>query len=80
MLDKSPEWKYENEYRIVKAGYHGCKEIASESIIEIIFGCRTSKEDKSTIAGLASSLGYSQMQFSEAREKRSEYGLDIIKR
>lgn len=76
---KSPEWKYENEYRIVKAGYHGCKEIASESIIEIIFGCRTSIEDKNTIIELASSLGYTRIQFSEAREKRSEYGLDIIK-
>lgn len=76
---KSPEWKYENEYRIVKAGYHGCKEIASESIMEIIFGCRTPKEDINTIKELASTLGYTQIQFSQAREKRNAYGLDIIR-
>lgn len=42
---KSPEWKYEDEYRIIKTDHQGLWEIKPESLVEIIFGCRTSEEN-----------------------------------
>lgn len=74
---KSPEWKYEEEYRIIKPNHQGLWEIKSDCLVEIIFGCRTSEKDKNEIKKLAASSGFVNVKFSEARMKRDSYGLEI---
>lgn len=74
---KSPDWKYEDEYRIIKTDHQGLWKIKPECLVEIIFGCRTSEEDKKEIKKLAASSGFTNVKFLEARMKRDSYGLEI---
>ena len=46
---KSPDWEYEDEYRIIKTDYQGLWEIKPDCLTEIIWGCRISEEDKNEI-------------------------------
>lgn len=74
---KSPDWSYEDEYRIIKTDHQGLWEIKPDCLVEIIFGCRTSEEDKNEIKNLATASGFTNVKFSEARMKRDSYGLEI---
>lgn len=74
---KSSEWKYEDEYRIIKTDHQGLWEIKPDCLVEIIFGCRTSEENKNEIKKLAASSGFTNVKFSEARMKKDSYGLEI---
>lgn len=74
---KSPEWKYEDEYRIIKTDYQGLWEIKPECLVEIIFGCRTCEEDKNEIKKLAALSGFTNVRFAEAKIKGDSYGLEI---
>lgn len=74
---KSPEWKYEDEYRIIKTDHQGLWKIKPDCLVEIIFGCRTSEEDKNEIKMIAATSGFTNVKFSEARMKRDSYGLEI---
>ena len=74
---KSPDWKYEDEYRIIKTDHQGLWEIKPDCLVEIIFGCRTSEEDIKEIKKLAASSGFTNVKFSEAKMKRDSYGLEI---
>jgi len=74
---KSPDWRYEDEYRIIKTDHQGLWEIKPDCLVEIIFGCRTSEEDKNEIKNLATASGFTNVKFSEARMKRDSYGLEI---
>lgn len=76
---KSPDWEYEDEYRIIKTDHQGLWEIKQDCLIEIIFGCRTSEKDKESIMSLASSSGFKNITYLEAKEKKDSYGLDIAK-
>lgn len=75
---KSPDWEYEDEYRIIKTDHQGLWKIKQECLVEIIFGCRTSDEDKESIKSLASSSGFKNITYFEAIEKKGSYGLDIV--
>jgi hypothetical protein len=74
---KSPDWEYEDEYRVIKTDHQGLWKIKQDCLVEIIFGCRTSKEDKESIKSLASTSGFTNITYFEAREKKDSYGLDI---
>ena len=75
---KSPDWQYEDEYRIIKTDHQGLWEIKQECLVEIIFGCRTSEEDKESIMSLASSSGFKNILYFEAKKKKDSYGLEIV--
>lgn len=75
---KSPEWKYEDEYRIIKTDYQGLWEIKPHCLERIIWGCRTSDADKESIKRLATFSGFMNAKFSVARMKTDSYGLEII--
>ncbi len=74
---KSPDWEYEEEFRIIKTDHQGLWKIKPECLVEIIFGCRTSEEDKNEIKELAAASGFKNVRFAEARMKRDSYGLEI---
>ena len=74
---KSPDWEYEDEYRIIKTDHQGLWEIKQNCLVGIIFGCRTSEEDKESIKRLASTSGFTNIIYFEAKMKKGSYGLDI---
>lgn len=76
---KSPDWMYEDEYRIIKTDHQGLWNIKQDCLVEIIFGCRTSEKDKESIISLANSSGFTGITYFEAREKKDSYGLNICK-
>ena len=73
---KSSEWRYEKEHRTIKVNEHGLAEIKKEALVEIIFGCRTSKSDKARIRNLSIKNGFN-VSFLEAETNPEAYKLDI---
>jgi len=52
-LSKSPDWSYEKEWRILKADAESATYSFSEdALTAIIFGCKTTKEDKELIRAI----------------------------
>ena len=56
---------------------HGLHVIKKDVLVNIIFGCRTSEEDKTRIRDLANSNGFNCVSFSEAKVNPEAYKLDI---
>ena len=48
LLTKSEDWKYEKEWRIIKADGEGLNDYPGE-LVEVIFGLRTTEEDQEMI-------------------------------
>lgn len=74
---KSPDWAYEHEHRTIKVNVHGLHVIKKDVLVEIIFGCRTSDEDKTRIRDLVRNNGFNSISFSEAVVNPEAYKLDI---
>ena len=74
---KSPDWAYEHEHRTVKVKEHGLHQINKEALVEIIFGCRTLKRNRTRIRNLARNKGFNNVSFSEAVVNPEAYKLDI---
>ena len=74
---KSPDWAYEHEHRTVKVNAHGLHKIKKDVLVEVIFGCRTSEEDKTQIRDLVKSNGFNSVSFSKAVVHPEAYKLDI---
>lgn len=53
---KSIDWHYENEYRIISK-HQGKNYIEKDSIIEIIFGCKTTRENCQRVINLIAEKG-----------------------
>jgi hypothetical protein len=77
LLIKAEAWKYEKEWRIVKPDGVGVKKYPEEALACVIFGCKISPENRKKIIEWCSSRK-TQPRFFEARDKESEFGLDII--
>ena len=77
LLTKAKDWKYEKEWRIVEIDGVGIKNYPVEALACIILGCKILPENKKKIIEWCSHRK-SQPDFFEAREKDSEFGLDII--
>lgn len=75
---KSIDWEYEHEHRTIKVNAHGLNKIKKEVLVEIIFGCRTSAEDKIKIRKLVKKNKFNVNQFLEAVINPNAYKLDII--
>lgn len=74
---KSPDWAYEHEHRTIKVNVHGLHVIKKDVLVEIIFGCRTSDDDKTRIRDLVRNNGFNRISFSEAVVNPEAYKLDI---
>lgn len=74
---KSSDWAYEHEHRTIKIRAHGLHTIKKDVLVEVIFGCRTSEEDKKRIREFANSNGFNSVFFSEAMTNPEAYKLDI---
>jgi hypothetical protein len=83
--NKSPDWKYEEEYRVYAMSkyfkYNGAVikniKFPTKILKEIIFGIKASKEDKKTIRSIVKNKGY-DVNFFQCERKTDEYGLNIV--
>ncbi|NOT35828.1 MAG: DUF2971 domain-containing protein [Saprospiraceae bacterium] len=75
IFTKSKEWKYEGEIRIIKPK-SGQYKFNPESLVEITFGCKTSKEDEKTILEIAR-LKYPHIKIFNAIQNQRNFKLDF---
>lgn len=73
---KSKNWEYENEYRIM--GTPGAVDLPDEAISAIIFGCKTSKANKTRIKNLLSQSKFKNATIKQATMDQSSYKLNIV--
>lgn len=74
---KSPEWHYEHEYRTITTDIKGIHQINKDTLVEIVFGCRTLKRNRTRIRNLVRNNGFNSVSFSEAVVNPEAYKLDI---
>ena len=74
---KSPEWFYEQEHRTITTDIKGLHQINKKALVEIIFGCRTLKRNRTRIRNLVRNNGFNSVSFSEAVVNPEAYKLDI---
>lgn len=72
---KSLDWEYEKEIRILKPQNSGLISYKKEALVEVIFGCKTDKNEITRIKKLLKDNGFSHVKFSQAVMKNDEYGL-----
>ncbi|MGC3971589.1 MAG: DUF2971 domain-containing protein [Pirellulales bacterium] len=73
---KAPAWSYEREWRCIELSGRGEQPIPDGMLCEVIFGCRTSKEDRSDVRKwLGSRVG--AVQFFEACARDRAFGMDV---
>ena len=74
---QSTNWKYEQEHRAIKVNAHGLNKVKKEALVEIVFGCRTLKRNRTRIRNLVRNNGFNGVSFSEAVINSEAYKLDI---
>ena len=74
---KSSDWSYEQEHRTIATDIKGLHQINKEVLVEIIFGCRTHKRNRTRIRSLVRNNGFNRVSFSEAVVNPEAYKLDI---
>jgi hypothetical protein len=70
------DWQYEEEIRIMKRGADDYP-INKKAIVEIIFGCRMSDENKSKLIKIAVDNNWDNLKFICASKKTWMFGLDF---
>ena len=78
IIRKSPCWSYEKEHRAIKVNSPGLYKINKKALVGIIYGCRTSAENKKEIKRLVEQNEFNDVQFSETKVNPNAYQLDII--
>ena len=74
-LRKYDAWQYEKEFRIVKKQKAGAYEYKSDALSEVIFGCRTSKDDQRIVFSILKD----KTNFKICRLHREQFKLKLVK-
>lgn len=78
LVTKAEDWAYEKEWRLADPGSNpGQRQYPSESLTGVIFGCRIDEKNREQIKRWCREREPRTMLY-EAKEKTSEFGLDII--
>lgn len=77
LFHKSKDWKYEDEYRVVKTEGYGLHTINKECVVSIIFGCKTNQEDENEIRKKIEENHFN-VQFQRAVQDKQSYRLNIV--
>ena len=72
---KSEDWKYEEEVRILK-NKSGNYKFNSNSLKEVIFGCKISEGDKKTLTKIIRNY-YQNCKLTQAYKHKSKFGLEF---
>lgn len=79
IFHKSKDWKYENEYRIVRMGYaRKPVPINKETIKCIYFGCKCPNKDIKEIITLIQNKNYNHIQIKKAEQDEKSYKLHFV--
>ncbi len=80
MFHKSKMWEYEDEYRVLSIDEHGPKKVKDGSLTRIIFGTKTSEEDKKRIIDNINSLKHTpKISIAVKGSNASEFEIEDIK-
>ena len=71
------EWKYEEEFRVIKIDTQGLLPFKKEALTEIIFGINSSENDIKDIMKLVIDKNF-QVTYKKTQRKNREFGIDII--
>jgi hypothetical protein len=74
---KASHWSYEKEWRCIDFGGPGERPMSEAALVGIIFGCRTSEQDKAAVCSWVTSSGR-PIQYSQAVQRPGEFALDIV--
>lgn len=74
---KSSDWGYEEEIRIVQEEF-GVFPFKKECLTEVIFGCRTSEENKALVKSKMKEFGYSHVIFKQTKILGDRFELEIV--
>ena len=77
LLTKAEEWENEKEWRIIEIEGMGVKNYPEESLECVILGCKISSDNKKQIIKWCNSRKHKPTLY-QAKEKESEFGLNII--
>lgn len=78
LVTKAEDWAYEKEWRLAEPGTQpGQRKYPPESLMGVIFGCRTDDKNREQIKQWCRERDPRPILY-KAKEKRSEFGLDII--
>jgi len=76
LFRKSPDWEYEQEYRVLKINGYGLREIKRAALTSVVFGCRMKEEDRLELTETLHKKGYHPL-LKEAKQSETEYKLII---
>lgn len=74
---KSKYWEYEEEFRFITIKSKGLKRFSKETLKEIIFGCKASKENIKKTIQLCSHNGFEHVQFKKAKKVINKFELEF---
>jgi hypothetical protein len=77
LYQKSLDWKYEDEYRIISPDGRGLKPISKLALVGIIFGCRCESSNKIKIKKEVASSHFQNVRFYELKLDDKSYSLKI---
>ena len=75
--NKSIDWKYEEEIRIVKQE-QGQVKIKPEAIVKITFGIQNQKSNQEKLIEMFKANGFNHTEFEVAKKEEKKYKLDFI--
>ena len=78
LCTKSVLWKYEKEWRVITDEGYGLKEFNKEDVTKVIFGVKTSDEDKERIISLFKDNGYVDVVFYRCSMSDKAFALNIV--
>ncbi|WP_417327792.1 DUF2971 domain-containing protein [Halarcobacter sp.] len=74
---KSKYWEYEEEFRFITINSKGLKRFSKQTLKEIIFGCKASKENIKTTIQLCNDNGFQHIQFKKAKKVINKFELEF---
>lgn len=74
---KSVLWKYEKEWRVIADDIFGYKKFDKQDITKVLFGAKTSDDDKKRILSLFETNGYTAVKYCQCQLSEHKYSLEI---
>lgn len=74
---KSVLWKYEKEWRVIADDGCGLKKFDKQDVTKVIFGAKTSDDDKERIKSLFCDNEYTVAEYCQCQLSDHQYGLEI---